>query len=311
MPDMKKKTMIKYMTVTFAVSWVLQVIASIAANTIEGANGQGIFKGILALCMFIPMVGTLAAKGTLKGLGWVPKLNGKTVKFYLMAWLLPAVTTALGAVLYFLIFPTHFDTTGAYIKMQGEATGTDIMADMAKKGINYEGFVALNIITAFSGTFINALLAVGEEAGWRGFLNPALKERFGKVKGLLLGGVIWGVWHFPVIIIAGYEYGKEYIGAPFAGPVVFCIVTITWGIIADYIYEKTGCIWAAAIFHGSVNAFGILPMIFFEPKLADHMILGPVPVGIISIIPSLAIAAVMLLRNREEVHEKAVAVNNI
>ncbi|MBQ1431612.1 MAG: CPBP family intramembrane metalloprotease, partial [Ruminococcus sp.] len=134
---------------------------------------------------------------------------------------------------------------------------------------------------------------------------------FGKVKGLLLGGVIWGVWHFPVIMIAGYEYGKEYIGAPFAGPVVFCIVTITWGIIADYVYEKTGCIWAAAIFHGSVNAFGILPMIFFEPKLADHMILGPVPVGIISIIPTLAIAAVMLLRNREEVHEKAVAVNNI
>lgn len=36
---------------------------------------------------------------------------------------------------------------------------------------------------------------LGEEFGWRGFAYPRMVERYGLVKGSLLLGALWGVWH--------------------------------------------------------------------------------------------------------------------
>jgi membrane protease YdiL (CAAX protease family) len=36
---------------------------------------------------------------------------------------------------------------------------------------------------------------LGEEFGWRGFAYPRLADRFGVVKGSLILGLVWGVWH--------------------------------------------------------------------------------------------------------------------
>ena len=69
---------------------------------------------------------------------------------------------------------------------------------------------------------------------------PRLKERFGLVRGLLLGGVIWGAWHWPVMVLAGYEYGLHYRGAPVLGMLLFCLFTTALGILLDALYVKTG-----------------------------------------------------------------------
>ncbi len=65
-----------------------------------------------------------------------------------------------------------------------------------------------------AGTVFNMIPAVGEEAGWRGYMMPHLKEQLGLLNGRLLGGVIWGVWHWPLMLLVGYEYGTNYLGAP-------------------------------------------------------------------------------------------------
>jgi membrane protease YdiL (CAAX protease family) len=36
---------------------------------------------------------------------------------------------------------------------------------------------------------------IGEEFGWRGFAHPRLVARFGPVRGCLILGALWGVWH--------------------------------------------------------------------------------------------------------------------
>jgi membrane protease YdiL (CAAX protease family) len=36
---------------------------------------------------------------------------------------------------------------------------------------------------------------LGEEFGWRGFAHPRMVARFGAVRGCLLLGAVWGVWH--------------------------------------------------------------------------------------------------------------------
>ena len=51
---------------------------------------------------------------------------------------------------------------------------------------------------------------LGEEAGWRGYLLPKLLEFMKPWKAVLLTGVIWGLWHAPVIA-CGFNYGKPLI----------------------------------------------------------------------------------------------------
>ena len=106
---------------------------------------------------------------------------------------------------------------------------------------------------------INMFPALGEEVGWRGYMMPRLKERFGLLNGRLLGGVVWGVWHWPLMLLVGYEYGTNYLGAPVLGIVVWCVVCFALNTLLDLLYEKTGCIWVPAIAHGAFNAIAALP----------------------------------------------------
>ena len=41
-------------------------------------------------------------------------------------------------------------------------------------------------------------------------MMPHLKAQLGLLNGRLLGGVIWGVWHWPLMLLVGYEYGTNY-----------------------------------------------------------------------------------------------------
>lgn len=43
--------------------------------------------------------------------------------------------------------------------------------------------------------FINMLVALGEEVGWRGVMFQYLKDKLGITKGRIVGGAIWGCWH--------------------------------------------------------------------------------------------------------------------
>lgn len=51
------------------------------------------------------------------------------------------------------------------------------------------------------------VLVLGEEIGWRGFLLPKLHKALGARKALLYSGVIWGIWHCPMILGGVYFEG--------------------------------------------------------------------------------------------------------
>ena len=71
--------------------------------------------------------------------------------------------------------------------------------------------------------FIALVIVFGEEYGWRGFLQRRL-IRLGKLRGVLLVGVIWGVWHAPIIAM-----GHNYPGYPVAGIFLMTLYTIAMG----------------------------------------------------------------------------------
>ncbi|KAG4094254.1 hypothetical protein H8356DRAFT_1046718 [Neocallimastix lanati (nom. inval.)] len=165
--------------------------------------------------MYIPLIGVLVSGNKLAGMGWKPEIK----------------------------------------KYMVEIAGPKVLEQLKEKGLTYGKYIIVSIINCLTyAPLFNMFVAVGEEAGWRGYLYPKLKEKYGKIQGWLYGGIIWSIWHWPIIWFIGYEYGKDYVGFPVVGMLLFCIFTTTSGIICDWLYERTHCIWVPSIIHGAINA---------------------------------------------------------
>ena len=116
-----------------------------------------------------------------------------------------------------------------------------------------EGTYPLALIVAFglavTGVPLSGLaVAFGEEYGWRGFLQDEL-VKLGKRRGVLLVGLIWGLWHFPIILSGVHTYPSTSLGLGL-GLVFF----VLWGFVQSYAALKAKSIWAAAFLHGVVNS---------------------------------------------------------
>ncbi len=285
------KKFVKYIIGSFGIAWVLQVIASM----MSWKGNQIAFTMILVVCMYAPFVGTLIAGIPLRGMGWKPRFKGN-IKNILLAWFVPVIFTALGAVLYFVIFPNRLDFTGEYLRAAG---GEAVMEQLAAAGITPKMYLLIGLIQCLTyAPLMNMFAALGEEVGWRGAMQPMLNDRFGKRVGRIIGGVIWGAWHWPVMTLAGYEYGLNYWGYPILGMVTFCLFTIALGTLEDALYEKSKSIWIPSLMHGSINAIGTVPMMVGGSAYMNQMILGPIPMGLISGIPLAIIAIVVLAKEK-------------
>ena len=289
---MNNKQTSTYLLWAFLLAWALQAVAIGFAW-----NGRvQAFRLVLAVSMFAPFAAVLLAKAP-RDMGWRLKLRGKG-KWVLAAWFGFAVLAALGAGLYYLLFPAALDLSGGFLAAQ---LGEEGMRQMEAQGLTLKTLMLIQLAEALSyAPLINTFAALGEEVGWRGFLYPRLKERFGAAKGRLLGGLLWGVWHWPVMIFAGYNYGTAYWGAPVLGPLLFCVVCTAIGVLIDYLYEKTECIWIPALAHGAFNAVSGLGVLLLDPAYIGHTTLGPAPIGLIGGLPMFLLAALLIGKSGRE-----------
>ncbi len=297
---MKDKKLLKYLIFAFVLAWPVQILASHFA--LQGK--AQVFQFIMIGCMFMPLLATLLAGIPLKGMGWGLELKGKW-RWVLAAWLGPTLLSLLGAALYFGLFPGRLNLSGDFLRAQlvsmvGESGAAEAMAQLEEKGISPGFMTVVYLIQSLTyAPIINTFVSLGEEVGWRGAMLPRLKERFGRRAGWLLGGLIWGAWHWPVMILGGYEYGLAYWGAPLLGMLSFCLFTTASGLLLDLCYEKTGSIWIPSLGHGAVNAVAGIPLLLLAPEYADQVILGPSIYGLIAGIPLLALALFVLLKAGE------------
>jgi membrane protease YdiL (CAAX protease family) len=105
------------------------------------------------------------------------------------------------------------------------------------------------------------LIAFGEEYGWRGYLQGEL-VKMGRIRGILLVGIIWGLWHAPVILM-----GHNYPGYPVAGVFLMTVYTVLLGFVLGYAVLKTGSVWLAAYLHALNNqVYGYLSGIVYTPN---------------------------------------------
>ena len=119
------------------------------------------------------------------GIGW--KVQGKR-RYWLAAWFGPAVFTVLAAVLYFAVFPHRLDLSGSWLAAAygGEMDAQTLRRELGVSNLSYMLETGLFAVTL--APVINMFAALGEEAGWRGYMMPHLKEQLGLLNGRLLAG---------------------------------------------------------------------------------------------------------------------------
>jgi len=101
--------------------------------------------------------------------------------------------------------------------------------------------------TIVIGPILGLIITFGEEYGWRGYLQSEL-NRMGRVRGTLLLGVIWGIWHWPLIWM-GYNYPGE----PLLGSLLMVMYCIELAYFLAYAVFKSKGIWTAAYLHALNN----------------------------------------------------------
>ena len=175
--------------------------------------------------MWVPgvagLITTFAYQRNLRGMGW----GLGSSKYYLLAYLLPILyaTIAYGAVW--------------LLGLGG--------LDFSRQGVG-------GLLSALTIGVITALVtALGEEIGWRGLLVPQLARMNTFARTALITGVIWGLWHVPLIISGDYSSGAP---AWFA-LIGFMILVIGMSFAFAWVRLASGSIWPAALMHAVHNSF--------------------------------------------------------
>ena len=209
------------------------------------------------------------------------------VRYYLLGWFGPMVLTLLGAVLYFVVCPSAF-------------TLTTYRAQMASQPLPETLFWVFQGILMLLAPLLNLVACFGEEWGWRGYLLPKVSARMKFLPTILLTGIIWGLWHAP-IIVSGHNYGTGYPGYPWAGIVAMCLFCIVVGTLFSYITLRTKSCWPAIFAHGMLNGTASIGVLFLANPMSYARFVGPVPTGIIGAAAYILVAAWIVWRmHREE-----------
>lgn len=109
--------------------------------------------------------------------------------------------------------------------------------------------LALTAVQALvAGATINAVVALGEELGWRGFLDVELAP-LGFWRASFVTGLIWGVWHWP-LIAQGYNYP----GHPVLGPLMMVGLCVMLSPLLSFVRARSRSVFGPAVFHGTFNA---------------------------------------------------------
>lgn len=253
------KSVTAFILLTLAVTWAVEfalVADGMRFDRMTGMNAPALW---LLVVMMIPGTMAVLVSRFVEGVPFSAmretlglQLGTSTGPYFLTILLIPLVY----AVIYGLTWALGL---GVYAP-----TGGELDEDTLLK-------VALPMSIVL-GPFINLLFGLGEEIGWRGFLLPRLLW-LGKARAYLLLGVIWGLWHAPLVWA-----GLNYPGAPLDGMAMMCVLCVAFGFFLNEMTLHYRSSILAGFIHATFNAQGFGVWLLLFPNV--HPILGG-PFGLV------------------------------
>ena len=168
----------------------------------------------------------------------------------------------------------------------GLGTVPDLSAMVAQSGLPTDTFMIVGLFqSVIVGPFLGIVIAFGEEYGWRGYLQSEL-VKLGRVRGILILGLIWGIWHAPIIMM-----GHNYPGYPVLGVFLMTAYTTLLAFILGYAMLKTGSVWRVAFLHALNNQVAsTLLILFYTPADSAFQFVA----GIYGLVVLAAVVALLL-----------------
>ncbi|WP_440097694.1 lysostaphin resistance A-like protein [Streptosporangium sp. H16] len=280
-----------FLLVAFGLSWLFALPIWLT----DASSSTPVFLAMGVAIMFTPTLGVLAVRLRGRRLGdvatgreWAVRTGlsaggsrGRTLALVALAWfgipVLVVVATALSAALGLL--SVDLREFSLFRESLAAAAGGP---PPVEAGVLMAVQVASMVLIA---PVINSVAAFGEEWGWRGWLLPRLMP-LGTWRALLVSGVIWGLWHFP-LTLRGYNYPE--LGA-WAAP-MFIVFCVTFGALLGWLRLYSGSVWPAVVGHGSLNASAGLMLLVGDaadpPVFAVAGITGLVGSALLAVVSAL------------------------
>ena len=243
------KKAIRFSIIVCLFSWAMFAIVhwgfGIGADT---PTGLMVFSSVY---MFFPLITALVLQAIDKEkFNHTGLVNFKVRWSWVVAWLLPVVLVFLCILINGMMPGVSLEYNSEQLINQYHVP--EDQQEMVREQMGQMPAYLMMIITLVSGlaagVTVNAIAAFGEEYGWRNYLVGALREvKFWKAA--LFIGIVWGIWHFPLILM-GHNYPNE----PYWGVLMMVVMCILLGIIELYFVLKTKSMVVAAIMHGTFNA---------------------------------------------------------
>ncbi len=244
---MTKKALL-YLALTFFFCWIILPIYF----ALGGKFNSPYTLPVLLIYMFVPMTMAIIVQKLIyhEPLRAPLGISFRWNRWFFFAWFLPPLIAIASMGVTLLIPGITFSPSmeGMFQRFSSSLTPEQLQAmrDSAA-ALPVHPFWLTLIQGLIAGVTVNAIAGFGEELGWRGFLQKELSH-LGFWKSSLLIGVIWGIWHAP-IILQGYNYPDH----PQFGVFMMTVFTTLFAPLIAYARIKAKSVIAAAIMHGSLN----------------------------------------------------------
>jgi len=234
-----------FLVLTFASSAIFWGLL-IAGGGLEAPGGQLLVLGLMWSPGVAAMATQLATRRSLRGLGWEWGWRRGATRYQVVAYLLPLAYALSVYVPVWLLGLGGLDHEVLHRAAERFGLGA-----VAGSWLGVGVIAPLLPIVGLLGLVPNAVFALGEEIGWRGFLVPELRRVTSFTGTALSSGLIWALWHMPVILFAGYHAE-----APLWYAIVcFTVLAVGMSFALAWLRLRSGSLWTATLLHASHNLF--------------------------------------------------------
>ncbi len=224
--------------------WFLVLTALFAAAAYYFVIEHGLRRYYVSFLMWTPALATLVTCKVraldFSTLGWRWPSGRWIAAGYLLPLLYAAVAYALiwGGGFGGLIDPKFVKEVSYFLGLTNWSEGATIAF-----GILMFGTV---------GMIWHLATALGEELGWRGFLTPTLMRLMSFPLTSLSVGLVWALWHLPIIFWTKYNAGPNDLELQFLN---YTVMTVGMSFILTYLRVRSESLWPAVILHASHNIY--------------------------------------------------------